>query len=397
MKSFFDKDKYETTKKYSCVSCGLYKHCQSPKMEPTGGFAKKILIIGDQPTEIEDVHGQQFLSRKGKFLKKTLQKNGISLEEDCLSVNAIRCYTKKPIQKLNIEACRNKVFEVINKYKPKIIITLGDLALQSVLAHRWKKDFDNVHKWRGYTIPDQDLGAWLCPVYDPAFVQISEEQVHTIWHKDFNAIKQLLHKKVPKTKEPEIEYVTDLSFLDNLKSGDYAFDYETTGLKPHAKGHKIICASVADSKDHVWVFPMPDNAKDRKPFIDFLQRQACYKIAHNMKFEDNWTNVILGTEIQGWKFDGQIAAHLIDNRTGVTGLKFLVYVYLGIVDYDSDISGHMKSVDGTANGFNKLDEFYHKNNENARKLLRYCALDSAYEFAIAQIQKKKMDYDFFPF
>jgi len=116
-----------------------------------------------------------------------------------------------------------------------------------------------------------------------------------------------------------------------------------------------------------------------------------------MKFEDNWTNVKLGISIDGWMFDSQIAAHQIDNRAGITGLKFQTYMRLGVVDYDSDVSPFLKSVDGTSNGFNRIIEFMNKNKENEEKVLKYCAYDSVYEYRIAMMQKKEMGYDFLPF
>jgi len=388
---------YNEEKKYSCVSCGLYKYCSSPKMPPTGKFKKKILIVGSSPAQIDDVHGQHFVGKDGRSLKKILERNNISLEEDCLSVNAVRCFTKNDISKINLEACRSKTIQVIEQHKPHIIILVGNLAIQSVIAYRWKKNFDKIDKWRGHIIPDQDFMAWVCPVYDPATFYKNEIEATTILENDIAAIASKLHKKVPVCKEPDIEQITDLSPLNNIKTGEVAFDYETTGLKPHAKGHRIICASVADTPDHVYTFLMPASHKKRKPFVDLLQRRAVYKMAHNMKFEDNWTNVKLGISIDGWMFDSQIAAHQIDNRAGITGLKFQTYVRLGVVDYDSDVSPFLKSVDGTSNGFNRIIEFMNKNKENEEKVLKYCAYDSVYEYRIAMMQKKEMGYDFLPF
>ena len=393
---------FEEKKKYSCVSCGLYKFCNSPKMPPTGNFKKKILVIGSRPAEIDDAHGKQFVGIGGRGLKKALAENGIDLQEDCLSVNAIRCYTRKeptkPQYTIQLEACRSKTLQVIEKYKPNVIILVGDTAARSVIAHRWKKNFDNINKWRGWVIPDQDFKAWVCPVYDPATFDVKNEtEATTILKQDIARIAQHVHKKPLISEEPEIEYITDLNLLKNITNGTIAFDYETTGLKPYGKGHRIVCASVADNTNHVYTFLMPKSRKERKPFIDLLQDEFVYKMAHNMKFEDNWTNVRLGTGIKGWMFDSQVAAHIIDNRAGVTGLKFQTYVMLGIVDYDSEISPVLQSKDGTSNGFNTVQEYIAKSKGNERKILKYCALDSIYEYRIAMMMQRQMNYDMLPF
>jgi len=94
-----------------------------------------------------------------------------------------------------------------------------------------------------------------------------------------------INTDLPKYEDPDIEIIEDLSVLNSIKKGRIAFDYETTGIKPHATGHRIICASVADSSDHAFVFMMPSTRKERQPFIDLLKNPNVGKMAQNMKFE----------------------------------------------------------------------------------------------------------------
>ena len=42
------KTKNKTTSKQGCGSCGLYKVCNSPKMQPTGEGKESILIIENE-------------------------------------------------------------------------------------------------------------------------------------------------------------------------------------------------------------------------------------------------------------------------------------------------------------------------------------------------------------
>ncbi len=112
-----------------------------------------------------------------------------------------------------------------------------------------------------------------------------------------------------------------------MDEGLAAFDYETTGLKPHARGHRIKCASVAFSPDVVYAFMMPGKKKDREPLIRFLRNRHIKKIASNIKFEEQWSNVRLGTEVKGWHWDTMLNAHVFDNRPGhITSIKFQAYV-----------------------------------------------------------------------
>ncbi len=41
-----------------------------------------------------------------------------------------------------------------------------------------------------------------------------------------------------------------------------------------------------------------------------------------MKYEDTWSREKLKQQGKGWLWDSMIAAHILDNRPGVTGLKF---------------------------------------------------------------------------
>jgi hypothetical protein len=204
--------------------------------------------------------------------------------------------------------------------------------------------------------------------------------------------------KIPflKYKEPKIEVIEDLSILNDITSDLISFDYETTGIKPQADGHRIVCTSVADSPDHVYVFMMPRTKREREPFTSLLGNPLIGKMAHNMKFEDTWTNVRLKTEVNGWNWDSMLAAHVLDNRTGVTGLKFQTYVNFGVIDYDSEISSFLHSNEKGGNEMNtvmKLIEI----EEGRNKLLHYCALDSIFEYRLAMKQIKIMDYTFLPF
>ncbi|MFP4018664.1 MAG: uracil-DNA glycosylase family protein [Bacteroidales bacterium] len=395
MQGFFDKKNYEDSSiKYSCTSCGLFKHCKTPKMKPVGQFKKKILIVGEMPSSSDDQQGGLFLDRNGRFLKKNLSKIGIDLFEDCLVTSALRCSSKK-IPKQSILSCRRFLISEIKRHEPKVIILLGQLALESLIGSLWKKELGSVEKWHGFTIPDQTYNAWICPIYAPNFVLNSEPEVSTIWQQDLQKIKRILNKKVLVQKEPEIEYIEDLSVLNTIKGGSkVSFDYETTGIKPHAKGHRILCVSIADSADHVWTFELPKKRREQKPFLDFLQSLTIDKMAHNMKFEDNWTNVRLKVPVRNWKFDTQLAAHQIDNRPGITSLKFQTYVRLGIADYDSHLEPYIKA--DSANGFNKFAELM-QTPDGKKDVLTYCGYDSIYQYRIAEQMIKEMDYYFLPF
>lgn len=406
MQGFFSKKETQSVsavggKIHSCASCGLYKHCRSPKMRPYGKFEKGIIILGEAPGKPEDVQNKPWQGADGKRLQQALKKLGIDLFRDCLSMNAINCRPRKdePPTRQSIDHCRSVIVwpELMNK-QPKVIIPLGTSALTSVIGHRWQQG-SSIHKWRGYTIPDQDLKAWVCPTFHPSYLtkMNKAKDLQTIWMQDLEQAVQKVDEPFLRHKKPEIEFVSDLSFLQDYPAERLsAFDYETTGIKPHAKGHKIVAASIADSEDHVWAFLMPKTSKERLPFRKWLYDKKVPKMAHNMKFENNWSKEFLKVNVRGWEWDSMLAAHLLDNTKGTAGLKFQTYGHFGIIDYNSKVDPYLKGADESGNDKNRITDLL-RTESGIKDLLTYCALDSVYEYRLAVKQMEQLNHNFLPF
>lgn len=400
---FFTKKETESKirpdgKTYSCASCGLYKNANNPRMKTFGCFQKGILNIGEAPGEVEDERGKQWQGKTGRLLQKTYRRLGVDLFEDCLNINAVNC---RPIDNrtptnYEMDCCRKSILELIYEYQPKVIVLLGNSALYSLLGHRWKKDLGTISKWRGFTIPDRDFKAWVCPTFHPSYVERGEKEVETVWTQDLERIVRKVDERLPRYRKPKIEVIEDLSPLNDIE-GVVAFDYETTGLKPHRKEHQVICVSVATSENHCYVFMLPKTKLGRQPFINMLSNFAVRKMAHNMKFEETWSKVKLRQSVVGWEWDSMLAAHILDNRQGITSLKFQAYVHFGVIDYGNEVVPYLKAVeDKNGNAMNRIYELLEKP-EGQEKLLQYCAMDSIYEYRLALLQQKEMDYDFLPF
>ena len=386
-------------KRAECLQCHLYQYVLSPKMEPFGKFKKRILNIGEAPGETEDKKGKQWQGVVGRRLQRQYRELGIDLFEDCLNINAINCRpsdengNREPTNH-EIDCCRQKVLKVIEQYEPHVIVVFGNAALQSILGHRWPEALGGIMKWRGWTIPDRDLNAWICPVFHPSFVEKSgSEEVDVIWAQDLKQALSKVHAILPEYVNDKncVEVIDPIQLRIPMDEAIGAFDYETTGLKPHAAGHKIVCTSVCYNPIHVQVFMMPEKKRERQPFLQFLKSPSVFKMAHNMKFENMWTEVRMRTKVSNWHWDSMLAAHLLDNRPGITGLKFQTYVNFGVVDYASSIKPYLRSNDKEGNGFNKLVD----PNVVATikdELLEYCAMDSLYEYRLAMKQMEVMKW-----
>lgn len=387
---------------HSCASCGLYRDCMTAKMKPYGDFEKSIMVIGEAPSMRDDDKGIPWQGREGRLLRQALNKLGINLFKDCISLNAVNCFIgeKRGPTTREINYCRSvMVWKALQKYQPKVILVLGKSPLQSLVGHRWNGGVD-ISKWRGWTIPDQQIKSWVCPTFDPGYLLHKDKptEMMNIWLQDIERAIQMTEEKFPRFSKPEIEYVEDLSFLNDYPEQLSAFDYETTGLKPHAKGHRIMTASIANNENHAWAFCIPKTKKGRLPLRKWLANPRIPKMAHNMKYEEHWSREILKVPVRGLEWDSMIAAHVLDNRPGVTGLKFQTYVNFGVIGYEDEVSPYLKSANDKHgdNSKNRIQELM-KSKAGIKKVLKYNALDSIYEYRLAVKQIQELDYDFLPF
>jgi hypothetical protein len=82
-----------------------------------------------------------------------------------------------------------------------------------------------------------------------------------------------------------------------------------------------------------------------------------------------------------------LAAHWMDNRPGITSIKFQTWVRYGVSDYDTEADPYKKSVGKGGNAFNKIAEM------PLKPLLQYNALDCLFEFRCAEDQASETGVD----
>jgi len=408
MSGFFSKDEIvginrgASGKTIGCASCGLYRSCKSPKMKPHGEGKKEILIWAEAPGEKEDKLGKQLVGKPGLYLRRLLKRNKIDIDRDCIKINSVNCHppdSRNPKPK-EIQACRNRILKVIKKYKPKAIFLLGNIAIDSCFGHRVSVG-TGIYSWRGWQIPDQDHKCWIFPMYHPAYVKKAahgNQVIETIFEMDLKNAIDHYQDDFPEWKDPEscIEILTSpkqiLPKLEEINRGfinPIAFDYETTGLRPIAKGHHIVTLSIATDRDNAFAFPFDDINVERI-WGRILKNPNIKKIAHHMKFEDMWTRHIMNIIPEGWLWDTMYGSHTLDNRRGCNDLEFQSIVNFGIMDFKDATGEFLKGTEKHANSFNRIYE------ANMKDVLKRNALDSLLEYRLAEVQwekRKKLGID----
>lgn len=383
----------------SCVSCGLYKGVSSPRMAPYGENRRDVMIIGEGPGEVEDARGKPWQGRTGRLLQRALHDIGFDLAVDCVSLNAVNCrptdekgWNREPTG-FEIACCRTRIVNpAIARYGPKIILLLGGSALSSVLGPLCSYALGaSVGKWRGFTIPIPELGAWVCPTYHPSFVAREADKEHievdTVWRQDIARALGMLDVPVPEPEDlrrnitvlrTEDEILQALSLAHDAELLSY--DYETTGTR--AVLHEVICVSFCCSADRAYAFMMPQSGSIPAAWAQLMSDNRVGKIAHYMKFENAWTIRHFGVAEINWAWDSLLGAHVVDNRVGICGLDRQAFLYFGIRSWDDLIAPYMAPVDRTDIASpNRIREFIVRYGED--ECLIYCGIDSLIAFRLA--------------
>jgi len=377
-----------------CARCGLHKKCHSPRMKATGRGRKKILVIAEAPGKVEDRRGEQLVGDAGKYLRKELKKLGIDLDQDCRKINTVNCRPPKnrEPEPHEIDACRPFVMREIKKFRPEKIFLMGGTALDGFLAHKYHESPGGIMRWRGVRIPDREVEAYVFPMLHPSYVLRSDkyEIIKTTFQRD---LKKAVEFEIPERGEWQWDPGKRASILKDpdkinkailtyMGSGAVtAIDYETTGIKPYAMGHDIYTVGMANWVDESISFPLYPDV--RKQFRRFL-KSPVPKTAHNMKFEELWSRVILNTSVNGWDWCSMEASHILDNRKGTNELDFLAYVYFGLLSWGVDMKPYLKSGKKDANAFNRIKE------APINSLLSYGGQDAMVQLMLRAAQRKEM-------
>jgi len=361
-----------------CSKCGLNKDCKTPKMRHSGEGKLKTLIIGERPGAEEDREGIQFVGEAGFAFEKLLKQYGLKLHYDFWLINATNCFVKgnpKPTRN-ELLYCWPLVQKAIDTLSPDNIWLMGGSVIEAFFMKRFSTD-TSITRFRGFRIPDRDYNAWLFPMYHPSYVLIRnshDRHLKTTYERDLKHAIDHINKGKPVFNDDykdEAQIETESKDIINhltevkKKAKFFFFDFETSGLKPYNKGHKIYTISHAalDNKYNTislasYPLQYPNHFKKqevidiRNAFATILKDKSIKKAAHNMAYEDVWAEFVLKAKVRNWFWCTMEIAHLIDERHKTSGLDFQSYVHLGIPDYSGWLSSYKKSK--TANSFNNM-------------------------------------------
>ncbi|WP_158945410.1 UdgX family uracil-DNA binding protein [Granulicella sp. S190] len=124
-----------------CKGCDLYK--ESTQVVPgSGGAHARLLVVGEQPGDQEDLQGEPFVGPAGRILDRAMAELNIDRSKIYLT-NAVKHF--KFVQRgkfrlhqnprmSEITACRPWLLAEIDTVKPQVILCLGASASKSLLG-----------------------------------------------------------------------------------------------------------------------------------------------------------------------------------------------------------------------------------------------------------------------
>jgi uracil-DNA glycosylase family protein len=162
----------------NCKACDLWRDA-TQTVFGEGSSHAKIMMIGEQPGNQEDLEGQPFVGPAGKLLDDALIAAGIDRKQVYLT-NAVKHFKWEPRGKRRIHkkpsareiaACRPWLEAEIAALQPQIIVFLGATAAQSLLG----RDF-RVTQHRGEFLDSALAPTVIATVHPSSILRAPDEQ-----------------------------------------------------------------------------------------------------------------------------------------------------------------------------------------------------------------------------
>ena len=124
-----------------CTDCPLYKHA-TQTVFGEGPAKARIVIVGEQPGDQEDLAGKPFVGPAGQVLNKALEKAGIERTKVYIT-NAVKHFKFEPRGKRRIHSkpnaaeikiCHQWVSRELSAIEPDVVVALGATAAQSLMG-----------------------------------------------------------------------------------------------------------------------------------------------------------------------------------------------------------------------------------------------------------------------
>jgi DNA polymerase len=200
-RSAFDKgvDTFEEVRERAmhCRDCPLWKNA-TQTVFGEGRTRAKILFVGEQPGDQEDLSGKPFVGPAGRLLDRALADAGIDRKNTYVT-NAVKHFKFEPRGKrrihkkpneLEIAACHQWLERELQFVKPDVVVALGATAARAVFNRTTA-----IEKNRGHLVRDEQSAApesdLLVTVHPSYLLRVPDEDRHLAYDRFVQDLKLL--------------------------------------------------------------------------------------------------------------------------------------------------------------------------------------------------------------
>jgi uracil-DNA glycosylase len=172
----------------TCRACDLWKNA-SQTVFGEGKATARVMMVGEQPGDREDLAGHPFVGPAGALLDEALVEAGID-RSDVYVTNAVKHFKWVPAERgkrrihkkprySEIQACRPWLDAELSVVKPEVLVCLGATAAQALLG----KDF-SVTRRRGELVVSSLAPFVIATVHPSSVLRAVDDQSR---HAQFRA------------------------------------------------------------------------------------------------------------------------------------------------------------------------------------------------------------------
>ena len=130
-----------------------------------GSPSAEIMFVGEGPGAQEDLQGEPFVGRSGRFLDRLIAEEMGLTRHECYIANVVKCRPpgNRDPHPDEIASCRPYLEAQINLIDPAVVVTLGNFATKLLLGTT-----EGISRLRGRSCPYRR--GVLVPTFHPAAV-----------------------------------------------------------------------------------------------------------------------------------------------------------------------------------------------------------------------------------
>jgi DNA polymerase len=161
-----------------CTACHLYKR-GTQTVFGAGPKRAKLMLLGEQPGDQEDLAGEPFVGPAGKLLDRALADAGIDRDEVYVT-NTVKHFKWEPRGKRRIHqkpnsreiaACRPWMETELRLVRPKVLVCLGATAAQAIFGGSFR-----VTKERGHVLGNEFAEKIVATVHPSSLLRQPDEE-----------------------------------------------------------------------------------------------------------------------------------------------------------------------------------------------------------------------------